>query len=92
MTPRHRTGQLATFFECEDTTLPAGNPMTTPTVHAVWSPAVPPLVLLSAWLAGLGRRCASTSGAHAPPCWPLRAAGTGEQDVGQGHHKSPGGR
>lgn len=54
MTPRHRTGQLATFPEREDTTLPAGNPMTAPTAYAAWSPAVPPLVLLSAWLAGLG--------------------------------------
>lgn len=54
MTPRHKTGQLATFTKCEDTTLPTDNPMTTPTTYAALSPAVPALALLSAWLAARG--------------------------------------
>lgn len=53
MTPCHRTGQLATFSEREDTTLPAGNPMTTPTTYAAWVQAARALALLSTWLAGL---------------------------------------
>lgn len=54
MAPRHKTGQLATFPEREDTTLPAGNPMTTPTTYVASAPTVPALALLSAWLASRG--------------------------------------
>ena len=73
MTTRHKTGQLTTFPEREDTTLPAGNPMTTPTTYAALSPAVPALALLSAWLAA---RCsiALVDERTLPPRWPAPSA------------------
>lgn len=53
MTPRHETGPLTTYPKREGTTLPAGNPMITPTTWAAWSPPAPTLALLSVWLARL---------------------------------------
>ena len=52
----HERPNINTFTKCEDTTLPAGNPVTAPSKYGgIPAPLVPALALLSAWLAGLGR-------------------------------------